>query len=102
MTILTFNRKELEEKIGKITRETEDKITMFGTPVEEATDKEISIEVFPNRPDLLSLQGFSRSFLQYLGKKVSSFKVNKPEKNYEVTMEKSVKQVRPFPACAIV
>src|SRR3989344_2369255 len=102
MTILTLDKKQLEEKIGKITKETEDKITMFGTPVEEFTDKEISIEIFPNRPDLLSLQGFSRSFLQYLGKKTSSFKINKPEKNYEVTIEKSVKQVRPFTACAIV
>ena len=39
MTILTLDKKQLEEKIGKITKETEDKITMFGTPVEEVTDK---------------------------------------------------------------
>lgn len=102
MTILTLDKKQLEEKIGKITKETEDKITMFGTPVEEVTDKEISIEIFPNRPDLLSLQGFSRSFLQYIGKKTSDFKVNNPERDYKVIIEKSVKQVRPFTACAIV
>jgi phenylalanyl-tRNA synthetase beta chain len=103
MTILTFNRKELEKEIGKVTKEVEEQITMFGTPVEDSNANEISIEIFPNRPDLLSLQGFSRSFLQYLGKRgVSKFKVNKPEKDYVVKVDKIVKQVRPYTVCAIV
>ncbi len=103
MTILTLNKKELEKKIGKITKQTEEAITMMGTPVEEITNKEISVEVFPNRPDLLSLQGFSRSLLQYLGKsKPAQYKINKPEKDYKVKIEKSVKPVRPFTACCIV
>ncbi len=102
MTILTLNRKQLEAKIGKITKEVEEKITLFGTPIETINEHEISVEVFPNRPDLLSLQGFSRSLLQYLGKgKLASFKVLPPEKNYKVIVDKSVKQVRPFTVCAI-
>ena len=32
MTILTMDRKELEKKAGKVTKELEDKITMMGTP----------------------------------------------------------------------
>jgi len=103
MTILTLNRKELEKKIGKITPQIEEKITMMGAPVEESNEKEISVEVFPNRPDLLSLQGFSRALLQYLGKaKPSRFKVYPSEKDYAVKIEKSVKPVRPFTQCAIV
>ena len=103
MTILALNKKELEKKIGKITPEIENLITMFGTPVEESNEKEISLEIFPNRPDLLSLQGFSRSFLQYLGKsKPSKFRINEPEKDFKVKVEKSVKQVRPHTACCIV
>ncbi len=103
MTILTLNRKELEEKVGKITKEVEDKITMMGTPIEEINSNEISVEIFPNRPDLLSLQGFARSLNQYLGKKrMATFKVNKPEKNYKVKVDKIVKKVRPHTACAIV
>lgn len=103
MTILTVDRKELEKKVGKITKEVEEKITMMGTPVEEISDGEVSVEVFPNRPDLLSLQGFSRALGQYLGKKgTSSIKVNKPEKDYKVKIDKSVKKVRPYTACAIV
>jgi len=103
MTILTLNKQQLESKIGKITSEIEDRITMFGTPIEEITDNEISVEVFPNRPDLLSLQGFSRAILNFLNKSpIKTYKVNPPEKDYKVIVDKSVKQVRPFTTCAIV
>jgi len=103
MTILTVDRKEFEKKVGKLTKEMEDRISMFGTPVEEVTDSEVSVEVFPNRPDLLSAGNFARAINQFNGKKgVAKFKVNKPEKNYIVTIDKSVKVVRPHTVCAIV
>ena len=104
MALLTLNRKELEKHIGKITKEIEEKISMFGTPVEQLTDEEISIEIFPNRPDLLSMSGFARAFLAFSEKKpgLINYKVHAPEKDYKVTIDKSVKKVRPFTACAIV
>jgi len=103
MTILTVNRKEFEKIVGKVTPELEEKITMMGTPVEDVTDDEVSVEVFPNRPDLLSLQNFARAVNQFISKKgVAKFKVNKPERDYSVTIEKSVKKVRPHTTCAIV
>ena len=103
MTLLTLNRKELEKKVGKITKETEEKISMLGFPVESITNDEIVIEVFPNRPDVLSMSGFSRALLFYLGKKKPyKFKNNKPGKNFEVKIEKPVKKIRPYTCCAIV
>lgn len=103
MTILTLNKQQLEKEIGKIDEAMQDKISMFGTPVEEVTNNEVSIEVFPNRPDLLSFQGFTRAFIAYLEKPgIKDYKVYPPEKNYKVIIEKSVKSVRPFTACAIV
>jgi phenylalanyl-tRNA synthetase beta chain len=103
MTILTLNRKELEKKVGKITKEIEEKITMMGTPVEEINEEEISVEIFPNRPDLLSLQNFGRAIRQYLEKEgVAKFKINPPEKDYTIVIDKSVKRVRPHTTCAIV
>ena len=103
MTILTLNKQQLEKEIGKITPELENKISMFGTPVEEVTDTEIMIEVFPNRPDLLSMQGFTRAILSFLKKpQIPEYKTEKPEKDYKVLIDKSVKKVRPYTACAIV
>jgi phenylalanyl-tRNA synthetase beta chain len=103
MTILTVNRKEFEKKVGKVTPELEAKITQMGTPIEEVTDAEVSVEVFPNRPDLLSLQNFARAVnhFNYKGGNVK-FKISPPEKDYEVTIDKSVKAVRPYTVCAIV
>lgn len=103
MTILTVDRKELEKKVGKITAELEKKITDMGTPVEEITDEIVEVEVFPNRPDLLSLGNFARAVNQFNGRgKIASFKINKPEKDFVVTIDKSVKKVRPHCVCAII
>src|SRR3990167_4588649 len=103
MTILTLDRKKLEREIGKVDDKMKNKISMFGTPVENVTENEISVEVFPNRPDLLSFQGFTRAFLSYLGKKnPPEYKTEKPEKDFKVIIDKSVKKVRPYTACAIV
>lgn len=103
MTILTLNKKQLKSAIGEINENMQNKISMFGTPIEEVTENEISIEIFPNRPDLLSFQGFIRAFLCYLKKPgLKQYNLKKPEKDYKVIIDKSVKQVRPFTACAIV
>jgi len=104
MAVIKLSRKELEKNIGRIDDKMENKISMFGTPVEGISDEEIAIEIFPNRPDLLSMQGISRAFLAFFDKKtgLKEYEVEKPEKNYKVTIDKSVKKIRPFTACAIV
>ncbi|MCF7910063.1 phenylalanine--tRNA ligase subunit beta [Candidatus Pacearchaeota archaeon] len=104
MANVNFNKKIFEKEIGKIDSEMENKISMFGTPVESIKDEEIELEIFPNRPDLLSYQGFKRSFLSFLGKKtgLKNYTLRKPEKNYEVKIDSSVSSVRPYTVCAIV
>jgi len=90
MTILTLNRKQLESKIGKIDSKMENKISMFGTPVEDVNDSEISIEIFPNRPDLMSFQGFVRAFLAYLGKEKGMRKYKVEASGKKLIIEKSL------------
>ncbi len=104
MANVKFPRKEFEKKVKKIDENMKEKIALFGTPLESLTNDEIELEIFPNRPDLLSLQGYLRSFLAFLGKKTGlrKYKINKPEKNFKVKIDSSVKSVRPFTACAIV
>ncbi|MEK6757614.1 MAG: phenylalanine--tRNA ligase subunit beta [Nanoarchaeota archaeon] len=104
MANIKFSRKIFEKEIGKLDEKMQDRISMFGTPLESFNDNEIELEIFPDRPDLLSYQGFKRSFLGFLGKKtgLKIYKINKPEKDYEVTIDSSVKDIRPYTACAIV
>ena len=104
MAVITINKKQFEKDIGKLDEKMQDRIAMFGTPIEKLDDNELQIEIFPNRPDLLSYQGFKRSFLAFLGKKtkLKEYKLNKPEKDYKVYIDSSVKNIRPYTACAIV
>ncbi|MDP2628925.1 MAG: phenylalanine--tRNA ligase subunit beta, partial [Nanoarchaeota archaeon] len=104
MAIVNINKKTFEKEIGKFDDKMQNQIAMFGTPIESITDSEIQIEVFPNRPDLISYQGFKRGFLAFLGKKtgLKNYKIKKPEKDYKVFVESSVKNIRPYTVCAIV
>ena len=104
MANIKIPRKVFEKEIGKLDEIMQNRIAMFGTTLESFNDDEIELEIFPNRPDLLSYQGFKRSFLGFLGKnsRFKDYKLNKPEKNFEVKIDSSVKDIRPFTACAIV
>ncbi|VVB82266.1 Phenylalanine--tRNA ligase beta subunit [uncultured archaeon] len=104
MASVIFPRKKFEKEIGRLDEKMQNKIAMFGTPLEKFDDSNIEIEVFPNRPDLLSYQGFKRAFLAFLGKQkgLKEYKVNKPEKDYIVNIDSSIKDVRPYTACAVV
>jgi len=104
MANATFSRKLFEKEIGKLDEKMQNRIAMFGTPLEKFDDKEVEIEIFPNRPDLLSYHGFKRSFLAFLGKNtgLKEYKINKPEKDYVVTIDYSLKDIRPYTACAII
>ena len=104
MANVKFSKKLFEKEIGKLDEKMQESISMFGTPLENITNEEIEIEIFPNRPDLFSYQGFKRCFLGFLGRKtgLKEYKINKPEKDYQVIIDSSVKDVRPYTACAIV
>jgi len=97
MANIKISREQFEKDIGKSDEKMQEKIALFGTPLESINEKEIELEIFPNRPDLLSYHGFKRAFLGFLGKKTGliEYKVNKPEKNYVVRVDSSVKDVRP-------
>ena len=104
MTILSFNRKRFEKDVGKLDEKMQENIALFGTPVEELNDDELQIEIFPNRPDLLSYGNYVNAFNSFLGKKTGlrKIKINKPEKDFVVNIDSSVTNVRPYTVCAIV
>jgi len=105
MAVVILNKKELKKLVGNLSDEKIDEtLSMFGTAVERISQEEVEVEVTPNRPDMLSQQGLFRALSSYLNKKpgLKKYQVNKPEKNYLVKIDKSVKEVRPFTACAII
>ena len=104
MPTVNLNRKEFEKLVGKKLSldKLKDRISMLGTDLEDMTDKDIIVEVFPDRPDMLSEQGFARAFSSFIGVKkgLREYKINKGSD--KVIIESSVKDVRPYTTCAIV
>lgn len=104
MANIKIPKKLFEKEIGTLDEEMKHKIAMFGTPIESVGEEDIELEIFPDRPDLISYHGFKRGFLAFLGKKtgLKEYKLNKPEKDYTLTIDSSVKPVWPYAICAIV
>ncbi len=102
MAKVKFQKKEIEKHF-KLTEENLHKINMFGTPC-ELMENELEVEVFPNRPDLLSMHGFLRALKAFMGKEkgIKKYKLNKPQKDYVVKITKEVKLIRPYTVCAII
>ncbi len=102
MAKVKFRKKDFE-KYMKLTEENLNLINMFGTPI-EVFDEDVEIEIFPNRPDLLSMQGLIRALKAFSGKEtgLKEYKINPPQKNYTVKIDSSVKSIRPYTVCAIV
>src|SRR3989338_6988051 len=103
MAKATFNRKIIEKEI-KLDEKTLERISLFGTAVEQLTETELVVEVSPNRPDLLSTRGFLRAIKAFLSNKpkITTYQVKSPAKDMFVKIDPSVNSVRPYTVCAIV
>ncbi len=79
-------------------------LNMLGFPAEEINDNEVEVEVFPNRPDALSIQGLARALNAFLGKEtgIKEYSMQSAKKEEYIKVEKSVTDVRPLTLCAIV
>src|SRR3989344_1846292 len=104
MPTITLNKEIVEKLIGKklSIEKLKERISYLGTDLESIEGNEISVEVFPNRPDLLSEQGFARAFSSFIGVKMGLRKYNIKKSECKVKIESSVNSVRPFTACALV
>ena len=104
MPTITLNKKVFEQLVGKELplEELKDRISMLGTDLESIEGNEITVEIFPNRPDLLSVQGFARAFSSFIGEKVGLKYYDIKSSGQKVIVEESVKVVRPYTACAII
>ena len=79
-----------------------DRISMMGTDLDEINATEIDVEIFPNRPDLLSEQGFARALSSFMGLKTGLRSYSAKKSNYKMIIDSSVKDVRPYTACCVV
>lgn len=92
MPTITLNKKVFEKLVGKKLplEKLKDRISMLGTDLEKIEGDDIEVEVFPDRPDMLSEQGFARAFSSFIG-------VKKGLRKYKVMKSNDKVQVKGLP-----
>lgn len=103
MPTVSLNKDVFEKLVGKRLPEErlKERISMMGTDLESIEGNEINVEVFPNRPDMLSEQGFARAFSSFIGVKSGLRKYGVKKSGFRVVVDKSV-TMRPYTVCALV
>ena len=104
MPTITLSKKELLKTLGKKLSDEalSERISMLGTDLEGIEGDEIFVEIFPNRPDLLSQQGFARALSSFLGINTGLQEYKVTPSGVDVIVEKSAENCRPYTACAVI
>ncbi|MFQ6050233.1 MAG: phenylalanine--tRNA ligase subunit beta [Candidatus Hydrothermarchaeota archaeon] len=104
MPVISFRYDELIEALGKDFPLTYliEKIPMLGSDIEDYDENKIDIELFPNRPDLYSLEGLVLALKGFFEIETGLPVFNTKMSNIEVEVDPSVNEVRPYIVCGIV
>jgi len=86
----------------KSIKELRDKIPMLGVDLESIDEEKIVVEVFPNRPDLLSVEGFTRALRGFMGLELGLKKYPVSESGVTLKVDGSVEKIRPYIAAAVI
>lgn len=104
MPVVTFDYQDYIDLLGKKMPKDEliKRLPMIGADLDKVEDDKISIEFFPNRPDLSSVEGIvraSRAFFDY-SSGLTTYSIK--DSDQVMNVDSSVKDVRPFVRCALV
>jgi phenylalanyl-tRNA synthetase beta chain len=75
---------------------------MMGTGWEGDTDEGFHLEVFPNRPDLLSIEGLARAYSSWTGENTGLRDYPVKKTDYKVIVDEKTKKVRPWFVTAVI
>ena len=103
MPTITLNKTVFEELVGKKLplEELKDRISMLGTDLERIEGNEIEVEIFPNRPDMLSEQGLARAFSSFIGVKTGLRKYQAKKFGSTLTVKDLPKEWSHAVACIV-
>ena len=104
MPHIQINKHEFDDLVGaKVTDETlNEEASFLGVHWNHVNKEKWDIEVYPNRPDLLSVEGLARAYRGYFEQETGLEEYEVNEGSVKVEKEESVEKVRPHIACAVV
>jgi phenylalanyl-tRNA synthetase beta chain len=106
MPLINFDYNDLSSLLGEeVPKETlVERIPMIGADMHdtEGNSDEMSVEFFPNRPDMYCVEGIARSMRAFLGTEPGMKEYDVEETDIRVITDPSVATVRPYILCAAV
>lgn len=104
MPVVTFDYNDFVNILGyKIPKgELIEKLPMIGADFDKVEDDEISIEFFPNRPDLASVEGIARASRAFFGFETGLKKYSVEKSDIVLNVDPSVRKVRPFVTTSLI
>ena len=102
MASVSFSKNELEALLGRKIKmsELESILPSMGLPIESIEGEKLQVDVTPNRPDLLSVEGIARAFSTFTGGKAKQYSMR--DSGVKLHVDNSVLPVRPFIVGAVV
>ncbi len=109
MPVINVNLSDLREVLGRdvTMEELEERLPMMGTswegPVKEQQGfyEGFSLEVFPNRPDLMSTEGLARAYASFTGEKPGLRTYSVRDSTYVAVVDEKTQVIRPYFVCAV-
>jgi len=104
MPLVTFDYHDFLEILGHYIAKDDliEKLPMIGGDFDKIQEDELSIEFFPNRPDLTSVEGIARASRAFFGFETGGKTYNIGKSDISMSVDPSVKEVRPFVVTALV
>ena len=106
MPVINFKYSDLCTMLGEeVPQQTlVDRIPMIGADMHETEGEcdDMSVEFFPDRPDLYSVEGLARAMRAFLDIQPGMKTYDVGESDIEVFVDESVKGVRPYFCCGAV
>ncbi len=104
MPVIDVNIEDFRQLLGRDIEMSElmDRLPMMGTSWEGETDDGFALEVFPNRPDLLSIEGLVRAYSSWTGAQTGLRDYFVHPSDYKVIVDQKTQEVRPYFVTAVI
>lgn len=104
MPVVTFDYNDFIDLLGHNIpkKKLVEQLPMIGADLDKVEGDQISIEVFPDRPDLASVEGIAKAARSFFGFEAGIKDYSLKKSDVTLTVDPSVKNVRPYIAAALL
>jgi len=103
MPVINVNLADLREMLGRdvSVEELQERLPMMGTSWEGPHEDGFALEVFPNRPDLMSTEGLARAYASFTGERPGPRHYRVKDATYVAVVDEKTQKIRPYFVCAV-